>query len=86
MKGKINQWISELELLSQIPALERQATYCAFTAGYKDKITVFMSRTIPNVSQHLKQTGDCIRQIPHLNTFCWTSLKQYRENTAITPS
>ena len=32
---KVNEWISQLELLSKIAAIEPQSSYCALTAGFK---------------------------------------------------
>lgn len=39
-KENLNQWISELELLSKITTLEPRAAYCAFGAGLKHQIKV----------------------------------------------
>lgn len=51
---KIQIWIKEITLLSQIAKIEPQAAYSAFISGYKHKITYFI-RTLPNISQHMKQ-------------------------------
>ena len=45
---KVNEWISQLELLSKIAATEPQFAYCAFTASFKHKVTYTM-RTIPDI-------------------------------------
>ena len=45
---KVNERIGQLELLSKIAAPELQSTYCAFTAGFKHKVTYTM-RTIPDI-------------------------------------
>ena len=57
VKEKVNEWISELQLLSKIAVLEPQANYFVYTAGFNHKIT-FFTRTITSVSQHLKQFDD----------------------------
>ena len=35
----VSQWISEIEVLSQIAKVEPQAAYCCFTTGFKHKVT-----------------------------------------------
>ena len=49
---KVNEFISQLELLSKIAAIEPQSAYCVFTAGFKQKVTYTM-RAIPDICQHL---------------------------------
>ncbi len=59
VKDLCNEWVSQLEELSQIARSEPQAAYAAFTAGFKHKITYFI-RTIPNVSETLKPLDEVI--------------------------
>ena len=69
VKEKIEQWLGELHMLSKIAEIEPQAAYCAFTAGFKHKIT-FIMRTVPSIKDHLKQLDDFIDKhfIPKLVT------------------
>ena len=53
------EWISQLEQLSSIAKCEPQSAYCAFTAGFKHKLTYFI-RTIPDLSEILKPLDDVI--------------------------
>ena len=55
----MSQWISEIEVLSQIAKVEPQAAYCCFTAGFKHKVTYLM-RTTPNISEELRRLDDAI--------------------------
>ena len=60
MKGKINQRIQELRILSKIMWYEPQAAYSCFITGLKHKPTYFM-RTLPNIGKELKQLDDVVR-------------------------
>ena len=55
----MSQWISEIEVLSQIAKVEPQAAYCCFTAGFKHKVTYLM-HTTPNISEELRRLDDAI--------------------------
>ena len=55
----VSQWISKIEVLSQIAKVEPQAAYCCFTAGFKHKVTYLM-HTTPNISEELRRLDDAI--------------------------
>ena len=55
----MSQWISEIEILSQIANVEPQAAYCCFTTGFKHKATYLM-RTPPNINEELRRLDDAI--------------------------
>ena len=55
----VSQWISEIEVLSQIAKVEPQAAYCCFTTGFKQKVTYLM-RTTPNINKQLRRLDDAI--------------------------
>ena len=55
----MSQWISEIEVLSQITKVEPQAAYCCFTTGSKHKVTYLM-RTAPNINEELRRLDDTI--------------------------
>ena len=59
---KVNEWISQLKLLSKIAAIEPQCAYCAFTAGFKHKVT-FTMRTIPGICQHLQKLDQYVEKV-----------------------
>ena len=46
--------IGQLELLSNIAAIEPQFDYCAFTAGFKHKV-IYTMRRIPDICQNLQE-------------------------------
>ena len=52
-KENLNQWISELELLSKITTLEPKAAYCAFAVGLKHQIKLFQNIKTNSSFQHL---------------------------------
>ena len=60
MKEKIEQWITELRMLSKIAWYEPQAAYSCFIIGFKHKPIYFM-RAIPNISNQLKQLDEIVR-------------------------
>ena len=45
---KIDTWIREIKLLSEIAAFAPQEAYTCFTSGYKHKLN-FCMRTIPSI-------------------------------------
>ena len=59
---KVNEWISQLELLLKIAAIEPQSAYCAFTASFKNKVTYTM-RTIPDICQHLQKLDQYVENV-----------------------
>ena len=69
----VSQWISEIEVLSQISKVERQAAYCCFTTGFKHKVTYLM-RITPNINEELRRLDEAINNklIPSFteNKFC----------------
>ena len=54
-----DEWIQQLEELTNIAKSEPQAAYAAFTAGFKHKVTYFI-RTIPNLKDVLKRLDDVL--------------------------
>ncbi len=59
VKGKVDQWIRELKLLSNIAASQPHA---AFAAGLMSK-WAYISRTTPNISNLLRSLEDVIRHV-----------------------
>ena len=55
----MSQWISEIEVLSQIAKVEPEAVYCCFATGFKHKVTYLM-RTTPNINEELRRLDDAI--------------------------
>ena len=55
----VSQWISKIEVLSQIAKVEPQAAYCCFTTGFKHKLTYLM-HTTPNINEELRRLDDVI--------------------------
>ena len=56
----VNDWVSQLKLLSEIAKAYPQSTYCAFTAGFVHKFN-YLIRTIPDVKTLLQPVEDVIR-------------------------
>ena len=50
---KINKWVEELHVLSEIANIEPQAPCTCFLNGYKHKFNYYM-RTIPGIGKLLK--------------------------------
>ena len=59
MNEKVNIWLQELQMLTNIAKSEPQAPLSCFIAGYKHKFTYFM-RTVPNISSLMKKIDDLI--------------------------
>ena len=57
----VEEWVSQLEVLSEIAKSEPQAEYSAFTAGFKHKLTYFI-RTIPGLSELVKPVDDIMNK------------------------
>ena len=55
----VTQWISEIEVLSQIAKIEQQAAYCCFTTGFKHNVTYLM-RTTSGIDEELRRLDDVI--------------------------
>ena len=55
----VTQWISEIEVLSQIAKIEPQVAYCCFTTGFKHKVTYLM-RTTSGIDEELRRLDDVI--------------------------
>ena len=51
-----------MELLSKIATIEPQSACCAFTAGFKHKVTYAM-RTIPDICQHLQKLNQYVEHV-----------------------
>ena len=58
--GKVKQWTKELKSLSNIAASQPHAAFAAYTHGMVSKWS-YISRTIPNISNHLQSLEDTIR-------------------------
>ena len=50
----VTQWISEIEVLSQIAKIEQQAAYCCFTTGFKHNVTYLM-RTTSGIDEEVEK-------------------------------
>ena len=56
---KINKWVEELHVLSEIAKIEPQAAYTCFLSGYKHKFNYYM-RTIPGIGKLLRKVDEVI--------------------------
>ena len=59
MNEKINHWIKEVKLISEIAKIEPQCALSCFISGYKHKLNYYM-RTVPNISNLLRHIDDVI--------------------------
>ena len=59
MDAKIDIWIKEIQLLSEIGKFEPQFALSCFISGCKHKLNYYM-RTIPNIARLLKRLDDVI--------------------------
>ena len=79
MQEKVDEWVNEIRVLSQIAKTEPQAAYAAFIAGYKHKICYTM-RTIPDIQQQLRPLDHIINTefIPSITNgiVCSTNLRK----------
>ena len=57
---KVNQWMQEICILSDIADAQPHVAHAAFTHGYVHKFS-FLSRTTPNIESHLLPLETCIR-------------------------
>ena len=58
--GKVKQWTKELKSLSKIAASQPHAAFAAYTHGMVSKWS-YISRTIPDISHHLRSLENTIR-------------------------
>ena len=56
---KINKWVEELHVLSEIAKIEPQAVYMCFLSGYKHKFNYY-TRTIPDIGKLLRKLDEVI--------------------------
>ena len=71
---KINKWVEELHVLSEIANIEPQAPCTCFLNGYKHKFNYYM-RTIPGIGKLLKVDEVKITEfIPAING--WTTITE----------
>ena len=62
VKGKVQQWVNEVEELATVARTHPQAAYAAFTHGMASKWTYLM-RTVEATQQLLQPIEDAIRQL-----------------------
>ncbi|CAM1325038.1 Uncharacterised protein r2_g3392 [Pycnogonum litorale] len=62
VQSLVCEWISQLELLSDIAKMEPQAAYTAYTYGFKCKFMYFI-RTIPDLKELLQPVEDVVRTL-----------------------
>ena len=58
---RVNEWVTELKLLTKIATFYPQAAYCAFTSGFKQKLN-YVIRTIPKISDLQQPIENVIRE------------------------
>ncbi len=58
---KVNQWLDELLVLTEIATTQPHATYTAYIHGFVHKFT-YLSRTMANINHTLQPLEDIIRQ------------------------
>ena len=73
--SKVNEWVSQVDALSEIAKTEPHVAYAAFTHGLRHRYT-FMMRTVPGISDQLKTLDNAI------NNFIRTLLRGYRFSDA----
>ena len=59
-KNKIQDWIEEINVLSEVAVTEPQAAYACFVSGYQHKFTYYI-RTIPEIEEYLQPLEEVIR-------------------------
>ena len=59
MNEKIDQWIKEVKLLSEIAKIEPQCALSRFMSRYKHKLNYYM-RTVPDISNLIQHIDDII--------------------------
>ena len=60
LSSKVNEWIAQLRILSQIARTQPQAAYSAFTTGFQHKIS-FCMRTISGASTQLRRLEEVVQ-------------------------
>ena len=60
VRGKVGEWVAQLERLNDIAHTQPHAAYSSLTHGFLHKFTYFF-RTTPNLSQFVGPIEDCIR-------------------------
>ena len=60
VENLVDDWNTQLKLLSTIAETQLQAPYPAFVSGFRSKLNYFM-RTIPEISHHLVSLEETLR-------------------------
>ena len=60
LSSKVDEWIAQLRILSQIARTQTQAEYRAFITGSRHKISFYM-RTISVASTQLKRLDEVVQ-------------------------
>ena len=60
IRGKVGEWVAQLERLNDIAHTQPHAAYSSLTHGFLHKFIYFF-RTTPNLSQFVGPIEDCIR-------------------------
>ena len=60
IRGKVGEWVAQLERLNDIAHTQPHAAYSSLTHGFLHKFTYFFCTT-PNLSQFVGPIEDCIR-------------------------
>ena len=60
LSSKVDEWIAQLRILSQIARTQPQAAYSAFITGFRHKISFYM-RTISGASTQLKYLDEVVQ-------------------------
>ena len=58
---RVNEWVTDLKLLSKTEKFYPQAAYCSFTSGFRQKFN-YVIRTTPNISHLLQPNENVIWQ------------------------
>ena len=59
-EGLVNDWSTQLKLLSTIAVNQSQAAYLAFTSGFRSELNYFM-KTISEISHHVVSLEETLR-------------------------
>ena len=57
--NKINKWVEELHVLSEIEKIESQAAYACFLSSYNHKFNYYL-RKIPGIAKLLRKVEEII--------------------------
>ena len=55
----VDEWVNQVNRLSEIAKIEPHAEYSSFTHGLKHRYT-FIMRTMPSIDKHLQRLDDAI--------------------------